>query len=103
MLVPLGLLLAFAMLPVDVHTPGEFVLHLGLGCLAVAAAMTFCFRFARGNYLAYALALLVLALRGPLTDLYSNGIPGLSVQGGIVAAVLGVVILWAIVPSLRRV
>ena len=103
MLLPLGLLLAFAVLPVNVHTPGEFVLQFGLGCLAVAAAMIFCIWFARGNYLAYALALLVLALRGPLTELYSNGIPGLSVQGAIVAAVLGAIILWGIVPSFRRV
>jgi hypothetical protein len=103
MLFPIGLLLAFAVLPVNIHTPGEFVLQLGLGCLAVAAAMIFCLWFACGNYLAYALALLVLALRGPLTDLYSNGIPGLSVQGAIVAAVLGAAILWGIVPSFRRV
>jgi membrane protease YdiL (CAAX protease family) len=103
MLVPLGLLLASISLPGDIRTPGEFVLQFGLGCLTVAVAMAFCFWFARRNYLAYALALLVFAIRGPLSDLYGNAIPGLSVQGGIVAAVLGAVILWAIVPAYRRV
>jgi membrane protease YdiL (CAAX protease family) len=102
MLAPLGVLLAFTVFPLDVRTPGEFALYLLLGCLAVAAAMAFCFWFGRANYLAYALAIWVLTLRGPLTDLYGNGIPGLSVQGAIVAAVMGAAILWAVVPAFRR-
>jgi hypothetical protein len=103
MLAPFGLPIAFALMPLQVHTAGELLLHLSLACLTVGAAMLFCFRFARGNYLAYALTFLVLALRGPLAELYGNGISGLSVQGGIVAAAMGLAIVWAIVPAFRRV
>jgi hypothetical protein len=90
-------------MPLQVHTAGEWVLHYFLACLTVAAAALVCFVFARGNYLAYALTFLVLTLRGPLSELYGNGISGLSVQGGMVAAAMGLAILWAIVPAYRRV
>jgi hypothetical protein len=103
MLAPLGLLLTFVQLPVNIRTPGEFALQFSLGCLAVAAAMAFCFWFARGNVLAYALTLWLLALRGPLTELYANGVSGLSVQGAIVAAAMAAGILWVLLPSFRRV
>jgi hypothetical protein len=61
MTIPLGLLAVFAILPMDIHTPGEFALHYGYGCLALAAGVLFCGRLARDNYLAYALVLWAIA------------------------------------------
>jgi hypothetical protein len=81
-------LLAFAAMPDDVRTPGEFALAYAAGLAAVAAAAVFCFRFARGNPLAYMLALWTLALRAPLAELFSNPAHGLAAQGAVVAAVL---------------
>jgi hypothetical protein len=65
------MLLVFAALPEDVRTPGEFALSYAAGLATAAAATFFCFRIARGNALAYALALWTMALRGPLTELFS--------------------------------
>ncbi|MGP8243384.1 MAG: CPBP family intramembrane glutamic endopeptidase [Bryobacteraceae bacterium] len=94
----IAMLLAFAVLPEEVRTPGEFALSYGAGLAAVAAAALFCFRFARGNPLAYALALWTVALRGPLTELFSNPAHGLPAQGAIVAAVLAASLCFAAAP-----
>jgi membrane protease YdiL (CAAX protease family) len=98
LLVPLFLLSAFLYLPLDIRTPGEFALQYGIGLLSVTAAAVFCFRFARGNALAYALVFAVMAARGPLTELFGNPAPGLSVQGWIVCTVLAAAVLWAVLP-----
>ena len=99
LLVPLFLLAAFFYVPLDVRTPGEFALQYGIGLLAVVAAAVFCWVFARGNFLAYALVFIVLAARGPLGALFGNPAPGLNVQGWIVCFVLGVLVLWAVLPA----
>ncbi|HEV2446068.1 MAG TPA: hypothetical protein VGS58_09105, partial [Candidatus Sulfopaludibacter sp.] len=99
--IPLGLLAACALLPADVHTPAEFALHYAFACLGIGCAALFCLRIARDNYLAYALVLFAMALRGPLGELFGNGNAALQVQGWIVAAVLALVALWAAAPALR--
>jgi membrane protease YdiL (CAAX protease family) len=99
LLVLLAPLAAFFYLPLDVRTPGEFALQYGIGLLAVAAAAIFCFLFARRNALAYALVFAVMAARGPLTELFGNSAPGLTVQGWIVCAALAAAVLWAVVPG----
>ncbi len=99
LLIPLFLLAAFLYLPLDVRTPGEFALQYGIGLLAVAAAAVFCWVFARGNYLAYALVFAIMAARGPLGALFGNPAPGLSVQGWVVCAVLAALVLWAVLPA----
>lgn len=98
----LGLLAAFALLPMDVHTPAEFAFHYGFACLALGCAALFCLRIARGNYLAYALVLWAMALRGPLAELFGNGNVALDVQGWIVAAVLVVGVVWTVWPAAGR-
>jgi membrane protease YdiL (CAAX protease family) len=97
MLAPMGLLLAFALLPTDVRTPGEFALGYAVALLTIAGAAVVCFWFARDNYLAYAVILWVVALRGPLGELYGNTRP---LHLGIVTAILLGGVLWALVPML---
>ena len=40
-----------------VRTPGELALQYGIALLTGAGALLFCYRFARDNYLAYAVVL----------------------------------------------
>jgi membrane protease YdiL (CAAX protease family) len=101
MWIPLGLLAACALLP-DVHTAGEFALGYALACLTVTCGAVFCLWIGRDNYLAYALVLLVMALRGPLAELFGNANPALQVQGYLVATVLAAVVVWAIAPAFGK-
>ena len=96
MLPPLFLLSGFFMLPLEIRTGGEFALQYGIALLYVSAAAAFCYWFARGNYLAYALVLALLAQRGSLGELFGNPAPGLTVQGWFVCAVLASAVLWAV-------
>ncbi len=100
MVVPLGLLLAFTVLPSGIRTPGEFALHYGLALAALTAVAVFCRYFARGNYLAYALVLWTLALRGPLAELFET--PWRRTQAWIIAAAIAVVLVLAILPVFSR-
>jgi hypothetical protein len=96
MLVAMGFLLAFALLPGDVRTSGEFVLSYSIALLTIAGAAAVCLWFARDNYLAYAILLWVVALRGPLADLYGNARPA---HFWAVVAILIAGILWALLPA----
>ena len=95
-----AMLLVFAALPEEVRTPGELALSYAAGLLTAAAAALFCFRIARGNPLAYALALWTLALRGPLTELFSSPAHGFAAQGAIVALVLAASLVFVAAPGL---
>src|SRR5579885_1014186 len=94
----LGFLAAFAVLPLDIRTAGEFALQYGLALLEVAVPAVFCLVFARGNYLAYALVLAAMAERSPLAELFGNPMPGLAVNGWIVSAILAALFLWVLLP-----
>jgi membrane protease YdiL (CAAX protease family) len=100
--VPLALLAIFALLPGDIHTPGEFALQYGLALAMVACIAVVSFGFARDNCLAYALVLWVWALRSPLGELLGIAIPAIRMQGWIVAAVLAATVIWAVGPALAR-
>jgi hypothetical protein len=94
----LGFLAAFAVLPLDIRTAGEFALQYGFALLEVAVPAVFCLVFARGNYLAYALVLAAMAERSPLAELFGNPMPGLAVNGWIVSAILAALFLWVLLP-----
>ena len=96
----LGLLVAFAILPSDVRTPGEFALAYGIAIAATGCAAAFCFVFARGNYLAYALVFWALALRSPLAELFGIPLAPLQVQAWIVAGALAAGVAWALLPAI---
>jgi hypothetical protein len=68
----LALVVPFALLSADIRTPGEFALQYVEALAVVAAAVAFGRWFARGNYLAYLVALWLAALRGPLAELYDS-------------------------------
>ena len=97
-----GLVAVFALLPLGMRTPGELALQYGIALMTMASAVLFCARFARRNYLAYALVLWVLSLRGPLGELFGNPIPALHAQGWIVVAVLATSVVWALYPATTR-
>ena len=65
MRLPLVLLAVFAVLPAEIRTPGEFALQYAVALIPIGCAAWFCLRFARQNYLAYALALGLVALGPP--------------------------------------
>jgi membrane protease YdiL (CAAX protease family) len=97
-----ALLAAIGMVSGDVRTAAEFAVQYAEALISMAAVAIFCVWFARKNWLAYALALWVAALRGPLAELFGNQNPSLASQGWIVVVVLGVSVLWAIAPGLSR-
>ena len=92
----------FVNLPTEIRTPGEFLLQYGAALLPASCALAFCLLFGRRNYLAYALVLWMMALRGPLTLLLGSQSPALQTQGWIVAAVLAATMVWAVAPAFRR-
>lgn len=98
----LGLAALTILLPGSIRTPGEFALGSGIALLSGGAALLFCFGFARANYLAYGLALWLLALRPAMAALLATGNPTLRVDGFVVGAVMGATLLWAVRPAGRK-
>jgi hypothetical protein len=99
MVAPLALLLAGAMVSEDVRTVGEFALEYLPALVGVACALTFCLWFARRNYLAYLLVLVVGAVYPALAELFHSGNAGLAMQGWMVAAVILLGVAWAVGPG----
>jgi hypothetical protein len=90
------------LLPMGMRTPAEFALAYGLAASVGAAAVAFCWFFARRNYLAYALVLWLMALRGPLGELLGNGNPSLDIQARILVVVMALSVGWVLAPALNR-
>jgi hypothetical protein len=91
--------LAFAMLPDDIRTAGEFATQYVIAVVAVGAGWAFCRYFARENYLAYAVVLWVFALRGPLGELYDSP---RQPHFWVLVAILAAGLVWALLPFGRR-
>ena len=86
----------------DVRTVGEFALEFGIALASVVCAVVFCLYFARHNYLAYALALFaVSSLRRGAMQLLAQPNSSLQLQGWIVVALLGVAMIWCLLPTVR--
>jgi hypothetical protein len=98
MLIPLAFAGACVLLPSGIHTPSEFALYYVRAVITVGLAALFCFAFARKNYLAYVLVLWMIALSGPIAQLFGNPNPAYLKNGWILAAVALVAIVWALVP-----
>jgi hypothetical protein len=82
----------------SVHNAPELALHFSLAAASAAAAAAFCLWFARGNFLAYFLVLWLLALRGPISELFGNPLPELRVDRWILGIALAALMLWAMYP-----
>ena len=95
-----ALLALCATLPGQVRTPGEFLLHYTLSLAAAAAGVAFCWFFARRNYLAYALAIWLVALRMPMMQLLRTGNATLQMQGWLIAGIMAATLVWAFAPVL---
>jgi hypothetical protein len=99
MLAPLALVALFVFLSPETHTPAEFALQYGLAFLRVGCYALFCLWFARHNYLAYALAFWMMALRSPLAQLFATANPALHVQAWIIAGAMALTVVWAVYPA----
>jgi hypothetical protein len=95
-----ALLALCATVPGQVRTPGEFLLHYTLSLAAAAAGVAFCWFFARRNYLAYALAIWLVALRTPMMQLLGTGNATLQMQGWLIAGLGIATLVWAVAPVL---
>jgi membrane protease YdiL (CAAX protease family) len=102
MLVPLALAALFVLLSPDTHTPAEFALQYGLAFASAGAYALFCYCFARGNYLAYALVFWMMALRAPAGQLFATANPALHAQAWIVVAAIPLAVIWAAYPAFVR-
>jgi hypothetical protein len=96
------LLVLCAGLPSEVRTPGEWALHYTISLATAAAAIAFCWFFARRNYLAYALVLWLMALRTPMMQLFGSGNSALEMQAWLIAAIMAATLVWALAPALLR-
>ena len=101
LMVPLVLAAACLGVTARVRTPGEFALEYFLTLVPLAAVLWFMARFARRNYLAYALVLWLAALRPHLAELLSADNGTLRLHGWIVAAVFTATALWALAPAVK--
>jgi hypothetical protein len=99
MLVPLALVALFILVSADTHTPAEFALQYGLAFAQAGAYALFCLWFARNNYLAYALAFWMMALRTPMSQLFSTTNPALAIQAWIIVATMALTVVWAAYPA----
>jgi hypothetical protein len=85
----------------QVHTGAELGLEAAMTIAAVAATLGFAW-FARGNALAWALAIWTLAMGGHALPMLVQPAAAFQVQGWIVAAVWAAVMAWAVAPALGR-
>jgi hypothetical protein len=103
MAIPACLFGAAALAPSEVRTLGEFALQYGMALAGLGCAVIFCLFFARRNYLAYALTLLTVAcLRSGAMQLLAQPNPWVQLQGWIVIAVLVGMLVWVMLPAVRR-
>jgi len=96
------LLALVAMVPNDARTAPEFALHYGIALLTAAFAALWCWRFARNNYLAYALVFWVMELQESISNLLETAIPAMQIQGWILVAVALLGVVWVVLPAFVR-
>jgi len=100
--VPLALVAVAAMVTDEVRTAPEFALHYGIALFTVSLAALWCWRFARNNYLAYALAFWVMELQGNISNLLGTAIPAMQMQGWILVAAAAAGAIWVVLPGFMR-
>jgi membrane protease YdiL (CAAX protease family) len=96
---PLLLIALVAMIPGDARTTPEFALHYGFALLSAAFLAIWCWRFARNNYLAYALAFWAMGIETHASGLLGTAIPALEAQGWAVVAIGLIGAIWVVGPG----
>jgi membrane protease YdiL (CAAX protease family) len=100
--VPLALLASASMVPDAARTAPEFALHYGIALFTVSLAALWCWRFARNNYLAYALVFWILELQGSISNLLGTAIPAMQIQGWVLVAAAAAGAIWVVLPGFMR-
>jgi len=96
LLIPGALIAGLALVDSRVHTFGELAFEYGVGLMLVAAAVAFCWYFARKNYLAYALVFWLAALAGPVDELVGTS---RSAHAWVIVVVMVVSLIWSVAPA----
>jgi membrane protease YdiL (CAAX protease family) len=91
-----------AIVPMQVQSAGEFALGYAILLVAAALAWAFAAWFARGNYLAYALAVLGLSLGAPALELISQPSAYFKHQGLLLAGVFLAGLVWTAYPAVAH-
>jgi len=97
-----ALLALCATLPSEIRTPGEFLLHYAISFAMAGAGIALCRFFARRNYLAYALAIWLMALRTPMMQLLGSGNRALEMQAWLIGAIMAATLVWVVAPAVLR-
>jgi hypothetical protein len=91
-----------ALVPDDARTAPEFALHYGVALLTVSFAALWCWRFARNNYLAYALVFWVMEMKGDISSLLETAIPAMRIQGWVLVGLVIAGAIWVALPAVFR-
>jgi hypothetical protein len=97
--IPCAIVAIVGLVSNQTHTVGELALEYGLALSLAAAAVAFCWFFARRNYLAYALVLWLASLAGSVADLIGTS---RAAHAWMLVLVMGVSVVWACAPAMQR-
>jgi hypothetical protein len=97
--VAMALIAVASLVPGDARTAPEFALHYGFALLTAALLAIWCWRFARNNYLAYALAFWAVGIMDHATGLLGTAIPAMQWQGWAVIAIGAIGAIWVVAPG----
>jgi hypothetical protein len=100
--VPMALIAAVSLVPGEARTAPEFALHYGFALLTAAVLAVWCWRFARNNYLAYALAFWAVGILNHASGLLGTSIPAIQAQGWAVIAIGVIGAIWVVAPGFMQ-
>jgi membrane protease YdiL (CAAX protease family) len=100
--VPVALVALAAMVPDETRTAPEFALHYLIALFTVSLAALWCWRFARNNYLAYALVFWIMDLQGNIANLLGTAIPAMQIQGWVLVAATVAGVTWVVLPGFTK-
>ena len=101
-IIPLAMLASASLVSDDVRTAPEFALHYAMALFSVGLLAIWCWRFARNNYLAYALAFWAVGIESHAGPLLGTAIPAMQAQGWAVVAIGFIVAIWVTAPGFVR-
>ncbi len=100
--VPLAFIAVASLVSEDVRTAPEFALHYTIALFTAGLLAVWCWRFARHNYLAYALAFWAAGIESHAVALVGTAIPAIQAQGWAVVGVGLAAVIWVVAPFRRQ-